>query len=62
MFLGSVPGEQFGVDGKQMQVRDIDVSWQLGKNQNVLKVHNRNHPNKRHYVKDEDQTKNIDQQ
>ena len=35
MFLGSVPGEQFGVDGKQMQVRDLDVSWQLGKNQNV---------------------------
>ena len=26
---------------------------------NVLKVHNRNHPNKRHYVKDEDQTKNT---
>ena len=26
---------------------------------NILKVHNRNHPNKRHYVKDEDQTKNT---
>jgi hypothetical protein len=26
---------------------------------NILKVHNRNHPNKRNYVKDEDQTKNT---
>ena len=26
---------------------------------NILKVHNRNHPNKRHYVKDEDQSKNT---
>ena len=26
---------------------------------NVLKVHNRNHPNKRHYVKGEDQSKNT---
>ena len=26
---------------------------------NILKVHNRNHPNKRHYVKGEDQTKNT---
>jgi len=26
---------------------------------NILKVHNRNHPNKRHYVKGEDQSKNT---
>jgi len=26
---------------------------------NILKVHNRNHPNKRNYVKDEDQSKNT---
>ena len=26
---------------------------------NILKVHNRNHPNKRHYIKDEDQSKNT---
>jgi hypothetical protein len=26
---------------------------------NILKVHNRNHPKKRHYVKGEDQSKNT---